>query len=298
MKPKGKRKESQDRSLNRYLKEIGETPLLIPTVERALAERARGGDETAVEKLTKANLRFVVAIAKRYQGQGLELSDLINEGNIGLIKAAKRFDETRGYKLISYAVWWIRQAILGAINEHARTVRLPGGVFNRSRKLKKLAERMNLRLDQLPTDADVLEALKEAGLDLTHEQLREAQALRNEASLDEPQRQGANTGQLDESHFTLLDQLADETQPSAEDERLKQLSVKQVVAALELVRKNSEEEASVLRLCFGIEEEQSLTDQQVGVQLNIPTYRVRTLKEKALRRLRLILGEQNRKTFV
>ena len=265
-------RESQ--SLDRYLQEIGKVELLTPDMEIELAKRIKRGGaegERALEQLVKANLRFVVSVAKQYQNQGLSLGDLINEGNLGLIKAAKRFDETRGFKFISYAVWWIRQSILQALAEQSRIVRLP---LNRVGALNKIGKKFS-ELEQLyerePTAAELAEEL-----DMTMTEVTDTIKISGRhLSVDAPFAQGEDN--------RLLDVLVSESQP-APDQGLMSESLKiEVRRALSTL---SEREAEVIRLYFGLDREHSLTLEEIGERFQLTRERVRQIKEKAIRRLR------------
>ncbi|KXK54381.1 MAG: RNA polymerase sigma factor RpoD/SigA [Chlorobi bacterium] len=265
-------RESQ--SLDRYLQEIGKVELLTPDMEIELAKRIKRGGaegERALEQLVKANLRFVVSVAKQYQNQGLSLGDLINEGNLGLIKAAKRFDETRGFKFISYAVWWIRQSILQALAEQSRIVRLP---LNRVGALNKIGKKFS-ELEQLyerePTAAELAEEL-----DMTMNEVADTIKISGRhLSVDAPFAQGEDN--------RLLDVLVSESQP-APDQGLMSESLKiEVRRALSTL---SEREAEVIRLYFGLDREHSLTLEEIGERFQLTRERVRQIKEKAIRRLR------------
>lgn len=260
----------ENQSLDKYLTEIGRIELVTAEEEVALAKRIKSGDKDALEKLTKANLRFVVSVAKQYQNQGLSLPDLINEGNLGLIKAAERFDETRGFKFISYAVWWIRQSILQALAEQSRIVRLPlnqVGSLNRINKAYTLFEQEHERKPS-PDELAVL-------LDLPSEKV--ADTLRvsgRHISLD--------AKFIDEEENTLLDVLKNEDSPAADKEMIKQSLDKEIERALSTL---TERESDVVRLFFGIKcQEQTL--EEIGERFGLTRERVRQIKEKAIRRLR------------
>lgn len=263
-------RESQ--SLDKYLQEIGKVELLTPDEEIDLAVRIKKGDQTALEKLTKANLRFVVSVAKQYQNQGLSLGDLINEGNLGLMKAAKKFDETKGFKFISYAVWWIRQSILQAIGEHSRIVRLP---LNRVGTLSKIAKAHNSLEQEYERAPNVDELAKELNIDV-NEVLYAMEISGRHISMDAPFSQG-------EESNNLLDVIPDFQQPEP-DSKLMQQSLKEEIEST--LATLSEREATVIKHYFGIDTENSLTLEELGDKLNLTRERVRQIKEKALRRLR------------
>ncbi len=265
-------RESQ--SLDRYLQEIGKVELLTPDQEIELAKRIKKGGfdgDRALEQLTKANLRFVVSVAKQYQNQGLSLGDLINEGNLGLIKAAKRFDETRGFKFISYAVWWIRQSILQALAEQSRIVRLPLNRVGALNKIGKKFSELEQQYEREPTAAELAEEL-----DMTLSEVADTIKISGRhLSVDAPFAQGEDN--------RLLDVLQNETQPSP-DQGLMSESLKiEVRRALSTL---SEREAEVIRLYFGLDREHSLTLEEIGERFQLTRERVRQIKEKAIRRLR------------
>ena len=259
------------RMLDQYLQEIGRIPLLKPDEEVALAARVKEGDEEAMHQLVRANLRFVVSVAKKYQGQGLTLADLINEGNYGLIKAAQRFDETRGFKFISYAVWWIRQAILQALAEQARTVRLPLNRIGTISKIRKASARLAQTYKRPPNVEELA-----AELDLPARKIEDA--LRHQArslSMDEP------FGEEDDN--SLLDVLEDAGDVPP-DEGLVGASVKQDIERA--IQSLAPREAEITRLYFGIGREQPMTLEEIGQEYELTRERVRQIKEKALRKLR------------
>ncbi|MAT57820.1 MAG: RNA polymerase subunit sigma [Ignavibacteriae bacterium] len=263
----------ENQSLDKYLQEIGKVDLITPDEEIRLAELIRDGDQSALEKLTKANLRFVVSVAKQYQNNGLPLSDLINEGNYGLIKAAKRFDETRGFKFISYAVWWIRQSILQAIADQSRMVRLPLNRVGDLNKIMKVASRMEQELERKPS-------IEELAIELDMSVEDVSNALQNSGrhvSVDAPIKQG------EDNKNSLLDIMANDHQPSPDSNIMEDSLKKDIEQALSTL---TEKEATVIRLYFGIGTEYSATLEEIGEILNLTRERVRQIKEKALRRLR------------
>ena len=257
--------------LDQYLLEIGQIPLVSAEGEVGLAQRIHTGDTEALHQLVQANLRFVVSVAKKYQGQGLTLSDLINEGNYGLIKAAQRFDETRGFKFISYAVWWVRQAILQALAEQSRTVRLP---LNRIGTISKI-RKASARLAQLHDRAPNIDELA-AELAISPEKVRDALLYTSrQLSVDAPFD--------DDDDNSLLDVLSAEGE-AMPDEALVGESVRaDVERALEGLHPR---EAAVTRLYFGIGREQAMTLEEIGQEFDLTRERVRQIKEKALRKLR------------
>jgi RNA polymerase primary sigma factor len=266
-----RRYRDEDRSLDLYLREIGETPLINAAEEVELAKRIRKGDQKALEKLTKANLRFVVSVAKQYQNQGLSLADLINEGNIGLIKAAKRFDETRGFKFISYAVWWIRQAILQALAEQSRIVRLP---LNRVGTLHKIGKVSSSLQQDLGREPSPIEIAKE--LSLTEGEVSDTLKISNShLSLDAPFSASEDN--------SLIDILEDEMQPSPDESLLTESLRVEIEKALDTL---TPREAEVINLYFGLSHEKPLTLEEIGARFSLTRERVRQIKEKAIRRLR------------
>jgi len=255
----------EDRSLDLYLREIGETPLINAAEEVRLARKIKQGDKTALEKLTKANLRFVVSVAKQYQNQGLSLADLINEGNIGLIKAAKRFDETRGFKFISYAVWWIRQAILQALAEQSRIVRLPLNRVGTLHKIGRISSRLEQRLGREPSPHEIAE-----DLELSEGEVSDTLKISNShLSLDAP-------FSVSEDN-SLIDVLEDEFQPSPDEALLSHSLRIEIEKALDSL---TPREAEVINLYL------ALTLEEIGARFSLTRERVRQIKEKAIRRLR------------
>ena len=260
-----------NRSLSRYLEEIGKYEPLAPAREIELAQKVKQGDPIALNELTEANLRFVVSVAKDYQGQGLPLTDLINEGNLGLIKAAERFDETRGFKFISYAVWWIRQSVLQALAEHSRIVRLPLNRVGTISKINKASERLEQIYERAPR-ADELGKQ----LEMKSGEINEAQRIsRRHHSLDTPF--------SDEDSNCLLDVIAD-GKSEEPDRELELVSLEEEVKASLTTLKEREQE--VIKMYFGINREYALTLNEIGEEFGLTRERVRQIKEKAIRRLR------------
>jgi RNA polymerase primary sigma factor len=262
-------RESQ--SLDKYLQEIGRVELLDPEEEIDLARRIKKGDQKALEKLTKANLRFVVSVAKQYQNQGLSLGDLINEGNLGLIKAAKRFDETRGFKFISYAVWWIRQSILQALAEQSRIVRLPLNRVGALNKIGKAFSTLEQEFEREPSASELAEELDMSLFEVADTLKISGRHL----SMDAPFAQGEDN--------RLLDVIQDERTPLPDHVLIKESLSKEVERALGTL---TEREAEVIRLYFGLGREHSLTLEEIGEKFQLTRERVRQIKEKAIRRLR------------
>jgi RNA polymerase primary sigma factor len=260
-----------NQSLEKYLQEIGEVELLDPDEEVRLAKRIRRGDQRSLEKLCKANLRFVVSVAKQYQNQGLSLGDLINEGNLGLIKAAKRFDETRGYKFISYAVWWIRQSILQALAEQSRIVRLPLNRVGALNKIGKMYSSLEQEFEREPTPDEIAEVLEISPFEVTDTMRMSGRHL----SMDAPFTQGEDN--------RLLDIIQNESQPPPDSGLMKESLRQEVDRALATL---STREAEVVRLYFGLNLEHPLTLEEIGERFRLTRERVRQIKEKALRRLR------------
>ena len=261
----------QQRLLDQYLLEIGEIALLVPEEEANLSRLIKAGDHDALLKLTRANLRFVVSVAKKYQGQGLHLTDLINEGNYGLMKAAKRFDEKRGFKFISYAVWWIRQAILQALAEQSRIVRLPLNRIGNISKIRTTGARLAQKFERKATEDELATEL-EIDIEKVREGLR---YMGRHISMDAPINEDDNNNLLD-----ILDSKEDFTP----DELLLDESVTiDVEWALSLL---TPREAKITRLYFGIGREHAMTLDEVGQQFDLTRERVRQIKEKALRKLR------------
>ncbi len=274
-------RESQ--SLDKYLQEIGRVDLLTADQEIELAIKIRNGDQTALERLTKANLRFVVSVAKQYQNQGLSLGDLINEGNLGLIKAAKRFDETRGFKFISYAVWWIRQSILQALAEQSRIVRLP---LNRVGALNKIGKAYSNLEQEFEREPSAMELAQELDMDVG-EVADNLKIAGRHVSMDAPFAQGEEN--------RLLDVIEDDQQPSPDYILMNESLKSEIQRALSTL---SDREAEVIKLYFGLNKEHSMTLEEIGERFNLTRERVRQIKEKAIRRLRHASRSKNLKTYL
>jgi RNA polymerase primary sigma factor len=270
-------------SLDKYLQEIGKVELISADEEVELAQRIKAGDERALEKLTKSNLRFVVSVAKQYQNQGLTLPDLINEGNLGLIKAAQRFDETRGFKFISYAVWWIRQSILQALAEQSRIVRLPLnkiGSINKINKTYALLEQSNER----PPSAD--EIAKE--LDMTVNDVKES--LKNAGrhlSMDAPLVEGEDSN--------LYDVIRSGESPNPDRELILDSLRTEIERSLETL---TQREADVVRLYYGLGNQHPMTLEEIGETFDLTRERVRQIKEKSIRRLKHTSRSKILKTYL
>jgi len=270
-------------SLDQYLKEISAYKLLSREDEVALASEIRKGNEEALDKLVRSNLRFVVSVAKKYQNQGVALGDLINEGNLGLIRAAHKFDETKGIKFISYAVWWIRQAILQALAEQSRIVRVP---LNRAGALHRIGKRSSSLLQELGREPTVEEIADE--LQLSHEEVERTLAIsQSHLSLDAPLTPGEDN--------RLLDYLPDQLSSGPDDETYERALSGTIDEALGTLK---EREAKVLRLYFGLEGKDPMTLEEIGSELGITRERVRQIKEKALVRLRHASRARFLETFI
>lgn len=274
-------RESQ--SLDKYLQEIGKVDLLTPEQEIDLAIKIKRGDHSALEVLVKANLRFVVSVAKQYQNQGLSLGDLINEGNLGLIKAAKRFDETRGFKFISYAVWWIRQSILQALAEQSRIVRLP---LNRVGALNKIGKAYSNLEQEFEREPNAVELAKELEMEL--DEVADAMKISGRhVSVDAPFQHGEEN--------RLLDVLSNEEQPAPDQILMSDSLRSEIERALSTL---TDREAEVIKLYFGLNKEHSLTLEEIGEKFNLTRERVRQIKEKAIRRLRHASRSKNLRAYL
>jgi len=270
-------------SLDKYLQEIGKVDLITADEEVELAQRIKAGDQTALEKLTKANLRFVVSVAKQYQNQGLTLPDLINEGNLGLIKAAQRFDETRGFKFISYAVWWIRQSILQALAEQSRIVRLPLNKIGSINKINKAFAFLEQANERVPSAEEIAKEL-----DMTVEDVK--QSLKNSGrhvSMDAPL--------IDGEDSNLYDVLRSGESPNPDKDLLHESLRTEIERALETL---TPREADVIRLYFGLAGQHSMTLEEIGETFDLTRERVRQIKEKAIRRLKHTSRSKILKTYL
>ena len=258
-------------SLDKYLQEIGKVELITAEEEVELAQRIRQGDKVALEKLTKANLRFVVSVSKQYQNQGLSLPDLINEGNLGLIKAAQRFDETRGFKFISYAVWWIRQSILQALAEQSRIVRLPLNKIGSINKINKTYAKLEQEFEREPNAEEIAEAL-----DITEAEVKES--MKNagrHVSMDAPL--------IQDEDNNMYDVLKSDEVVTPETELLYESLRKEIDRAISTL---TPREADVVRLYFGLNGSHPMTLEEIGEKFDLTRERVRQIKEKAIRRLK------------
>jgi RNA polymerase primary sigma factor len=262
-------RESQ--SLDKYLQEIGKVELITAEMEVELAKRIRTGDQMALEKLTKANLRFVVSVAKQYQNNGLTLGDLINEGNVGLIKAAMRFDETRGFKFISYAVWWIRQSILQALAEQSRVVRLPLNRVGSLNRISKTFSALEQKFQREPSAEEVAEVM-----DVTIEEIESTMRVSGrQVSVDAPFAQGEDS--------SLLDVLVSENERTPDSELIADSLRQEVTRALSTL---TSRESEVISDYFGLNGNSAMTLEEIGEKFHLTRERVRQIKEKATRRLR------------
>ena len=270
-------------SLDKYLQEIGKVDLITADEEVELAQRIKAGDQTALEKLTKANLRFVVSVAKQYQNQGLTLPDLINEGNLGLIKAARRFDETRGFKFISYAVWWIRQSILQALAEQSRIVRLPLNKIGSINKINKMYAFLEQANERVPSAEEIAKEL-----DMTVSDVKES--MKNSGrhvSMDAPLVEGEDSN--------LYDVLRSGESPNPDRNLLHESLRTEIERALETL---TPREADVVRLYFGLGEKHAMTLEEIGETFDLTRERVRQIKEKAIRRLKHTSRSRILKTYL
>ena len=269
-------------SLDKYLQEIGHEELLSVEEEVELAQKIKKGDRRALERLTRANLRFVVSVAKQYQNQGLSLPDLINEGNVGLIKAAEKFDETRGFKFISYAVWWIRQSILQAIAEQSRIVRLPLNQVGSVNKINRELNKFEQEHERRPSVDEIADRI-----DLPEEKIEEAMKANNRhVSMDAPFVDGEDN--------SLLDVLADSNMPMADKALVQESLRKEIDRAIDLL---NDREQKVVRAFFGIGSPE-MTLEEIGEKYNLTRERVRQIKEKAIRRLRHNTKNKLLKTYL
>ena len=270
-------------SLDKYLQEIGKVDLITAEMEVELAQRIKAGDQIALEKLTKANLRFVVSVAKQYQNQGLTLPDLINEGNLGLIKAAKRFDETRGFKFISYAVWWIRQSILQALAEQSRIVRLPLNKIGSINKINKTYAFLEQAHERVPSAEEIAKEL-----DMTVSDVKES--MKNSGrhvSMDAPLVEGEDSN--------LYDVLRSGESPNPDRELMHESLRTEIERALETL---TPREADVGRLYFGLGNQHPMTLEEIGETFDLTRERVRQIKEKSIRRLKHTSRSKILKTYL
>jgi len=278
-----RRISSDEGSLDQYLREISQYPLITREDEVELAQKIRVGCEESLDKLVRSNLRFVVSVAKKYQNQGVSLSDLINEGNLGLIRAAHKFDETKGIKFISYAVWWIRQAILQALAEQSRIVRVP---LNRAGTLHRIGKRSSALLQELGREPTVEEIAE--GMDISQDEVAKTLSIsQGHLSLDAPLSPGEDN--------KLLDYLPDTQNPGPDDETFEHALTESIEEVLSTLK---DREARILRLYFGLDGQEPMTLEEIGGMLGITRERVRQIKEKALARLRHVSRAKALESFL
>ena len=270
-------------SLDKYLQEIGKVDLISADEEVQLAQRIKDGDEIALEKLTKANLRFVVSVAKQYQNQGLSLPDLINEGNLGLIKAAKRFDETRGFKFISYAVWWIRQSILQALAEQSRIVRLPLNKIGSINKINKTYASLEQKYEREPSADEIANVLEISANDVRESQRNSGRHISMDAPL------------VDGEDSNLYDVIMSGESPNPDDSLINDSLRTEIERSLTTL---TEREADVIRLYFGLSSKHAMTLEEIGEKFDLTRERVRQIKEKGIRRLKHTSRSKILKTYL
>lgn len=271
-------------ALDKYLLDIGKISLLNPDEEASLASKIRDGDQDALEKLTRSNLRFVVSVAKQYQNQGLSLSDLINEGNVGLMKAAKRFDETKGFKFISYAVWWIRQAILQAIVEHSRIVRLPLNKIGSYNKVNEAFLSFVQEYEREPSNEELADILEIAPKEI-------ANMLKNNSrhiSFDAPM--GG-----EDSDMTMLDTISGDDNMIPDSNLMEQSLIEEIQEGLSVL---APREIEVLKAYYGLDKSKPLTLEEIGEKYDLTRERVRQIKERAIRRLRKSYNKNSLRTYL
>ena len=271
------------KSLDKYLQDICSEELLTPEQEVQLAQRIKQGDQAALERLTKANLRFVVSVAKQYQNQGLSLPDLINEGNVGLIKAAKRFDETRGFKFISYAVWWIRQSILQAIAENSRIVRLPSNQLGALNKLKKEISKLEQQLERPPSEEELAELL-----DIPEDKIKAIMGISGRhVSIDAPL--------ASDEDVNFVDVLPNEDTPPTDSKLMQESLSQEIERSLSTL---TEYEREVIKMYFGIGLPHPLTLDEIAMKFNLTRERVRQIKEKGIKRLKTSSKSKHLKAYL
>ncbi|MEA1881953.1 MAG: RNA polymerase sigma factor RpoD/SigA [Candidatus Marinimicrobia bacterium] len=279
----GRAINESNRSLSQYLEEIGKYEPLHPSREVELAQAIKKNDRQAMKELVEANLRFVVSVAKDYQGQGLPLTDLINEGNMGLMKAAGRFDETRGFKFISYAVWWIRQSILQALAEHSRIVRLPLNRVGTISKITKQAEKLEAEVERSPNEEEI-----GRNLEMTSDEVIDAMRIsRRHHSLNAPFRDGDKN--------SLIDVIEDDGQIHPDEPLMAESLKDEIRQSLETLK---ERERQVIKMYFGIGRDYALTLNEIGEEFSLTRERVRQIKEKAIRRLRHRSRSKSLRTYL
>ena len=279
----GRAINESNRSLSQYLEEIGKFEPLHPSREVELAQAIKKGDRLAMKELVEANLRFVVSVAKDYQGQGLPLTDLINEGNMGLMKAAGRFDETRGFKFISYAVWWIRQSILQALAEHSRIVRLPLNRVGTISKITKQAEKLEAEVERSPNEEEI-----GRNLEMTSDEVIDAMRIsRRHHSLNAPFRDGDKN--------SLIDVIKDDGQIHPDEPLMAESLKDEIRQSLDTLK---DRECQVIKMYFGIDRDYALTLNEIGEEFSLTRERVRQIKEKAIRRLRHRSRSKSLRTYL
>ena len=271
------------KSLDKYLQDICSEELLTPEQEVQLAQRIKQGDQAALERLTKANLRFVVSVAKQYQNLGLSLPDLINEGNVGLIKAAKRFDETRGFKFISYAVWWIRQSILQAIAENSRIVRLPSNQLGALNKLKKEISKLEQQLERPPSEEELAELL-----DIPEDKIKAIMGISGRhVSIDAPL--------ASDEDVNFVDVLPNEDTPPTDSKLMQESLSQEIERSLSTL---TEYEREVIKMYFGIGLPHPLSLDEIAMKFNLTRERVRQIKEKGIKRLKSSSKSKHLKAYL
>ena len=279
----GRAINESNRSLSQYLEEIGKFEPLHPSREVELAQAIKKGKRLAMKELVEANLRFVVSVAKDYQGQGLPLTDLINEGNMGLMKAAGRFDETRGFKFISYAVWWIRQSILQALAEHSRIVRLPLNRVGTISKITKQAEKLEAEVERSPNEEEI-----GRNLEMTSDEVIDAMKIsRRHHSLNAPFRDGDKN--------SLIDIIEDDGQIDPDEPLMAESLKDEIRQSLDTLK---DRERQVIKMYFGIGRDYALTLNEIGEEFSLTRERVRQIKEKAIRRLRHRSRSKSLRTYL
>jgi RNA polymerase primary sigma factor len=272
-------------SLDKYLQEIGRVDLISADEEVELARRIRNGDRVALERLTKANLRFVVSVSKQYQNQGLALPDLINEGNLGLIKAAERFDETRGFKFISYAVWWIRQSILQALAEQARIVRLPLNKIGNINRINKAFSELEQKFERPPSADELAEFL-----DCSTEEVKQSLSHNGRhVSMDAPLIDG------DESSSNMTDMMIGDSLPNPDSGLVLESLRRDIRTSL---RTLTARESEVVSMFYGLDDKVTMSLEEIGSKFDLTRERVRQIKEKAIRRLKNTSKNRNLKTYL
>ena len=277
--------QRDNHSLERYLQEIAKEPLLTDDQEVSLAKLVREGDPAALEKMVKANLRFVVSVAKQYQNQGLQLSDLINEGNLGLIKAAQKFDETRGFKFISYAVWWIRQSVLQALVEQSRIIRLPLNKVGSYNRITRAMFEFEQKYQREPSNDELEEILK-----INKREIDEIiRGAHKHVSMDAP------FASDDEDESSLYDVIQDEDASGSEKQMLKESLKVEIKKALNVLPKR---DAEIVSCYFGLKGEVHMTLEEIGKRFDLTRERVRQIKERSLRRLRKTTTSKSLKTYL